>query len=79
MLVGGVDFRRLAFARTARDLRRRNDPPVFETVIRQANQIAAAAELSPERRTLKQKYGYGDLAVRYIDLANELLEKLDAK
>lgn len=61
----------------SRDLRRRNDPPVFETVIRQANQIAAAAEFQAERRTLKQKYGYGDLATRYIDLAQELLTRLD--
>lgn len=55
--------------------RRHNDPPVFETVIRQANQIAAAAELQTSRRTLKQKDGYGDLATRYIDLAQELLDK----
>jgi len=61
----------------SRDLRRENDPPVFNTVIRQANQIAAAAELQASRRTLKQKYGYGDLATRYIDLAKELLEKLE--
>lgn len=63
----------------SRDLRRRNDPPVFETVIRQANQIAAAAELQSEQRTLKQKYGYGDLATRYIDLAGELLIQLEQK
>ena len=61
----------------SRDLRREDDPPVFDTVIRQANQIAAAAELQPGRRTLKQKYGYGDLATRYIDLAEELLNKLE--
>lgn len=61
----------------SRDLRRENDPLVFDTVIRQANQIAAAAELQSSRRTLKQKYGYGDLATRYIDLAQELLEKLE--
>jgi chromosome partitioning protein len=29
------------------------------------------------RRTLKQKYGYGDLATRYIALAQELLDTLD--
>ncbi len=61
----------------SRDLRRRDDPPVFKTVIRQANQIAAAAEFESERRTLKQKYGYGDLAANYIELAQELLEKLE--
>lgn len=63
----------------SRDLRRRDDPPVFHTVIRQANQIAAAAEIQNEQRTLKQKYGYGDLAIRYIDLAQELLDKLGMK
>jgi chromosome partitioning protein len=61
----------------SKDLRRQDDPPVFETVIRQANQIAAAAELQSSRRTLKQKYGYGDLATRYIELARELLQKLE--
>lgn len=61
----------------SRDLRRRDDPPVFDTMIRQANQIAAAAEIQNEQRTLKQKYGYGDdLAMRYITLADELLDKL---
>ncbi|QVM86296.1 ParA family protein [Novosphingobium decolorationis] len=61
----------------SRDLRGRGDPPVFDTVIRQANQIAAAAENQPSERTLKQKYGYGDLAERYIDLAAELIETLE--
>lgn len=61
----------------SRDLRRRNDPTVFETVIKQANQIAAAAEMQVGKRTLKQKYGYGDLATRYIDLAQELIDRLD--
>ena len=59
----------------------RNDPDVpevFETVIHQANQIAAAAEFQGgTRRTLKQKYGYGDLADRYVDLAKEVLEQLE--
>jgi chromosome partitioning protein len=45
-------------------------------VIRQADQIAAAAEFQSGRRTLKQKYGYGDLAERYSDLAHEILVKL---
>lgn len=61
----------------SKNLRAQNAPPVFETVIRQANQIAAAAEFQSGRRTLKQKYGYGDLAERYVDLAKELLEKLE--
>lgn len=61
----------------SKSLRMQGDPPVFETVIRQANQIAAAAEFQKERRTLKQKYGYGDLAERYVDLAKEVLDKLE--
>ncbi len=53
-------------------------PPVFKTMIRQANQIAAAAEHVPgQRRTLKQKYGYNDLAERYIDLAKELIDVVE--
>lgn len=54
-------------------------PPVFDTVIRQANQIAAAAEFAPgTRRTLKQKYGYGDLAERYMDFAKEVIAELES-
>ena len=60
-----------------KDLRTRNDPPVFNTVIKQANQIAAAAEIQSTRRTLKQKYGYGDLAESFMKLAKELLAKLE--
>jgi chromosome partitioning protein len=61
----------------SQQLRAQNDPPVFDTVIRQADQIAAAAEFQSARRTLKQKYGYGDLADRYIDLAREFIAKLE--
>jgi chromosome partitioning protein len=57
-------------------LRKKNDPPVFNTVIKQADKFAAAAEFQPRRRTLKQKYGYGGLADRYFYLARELLQKL---
>lgn len=58
-------------------LRQENDPPVFDTEIRQANQVAAAAEIQSTRRTLKQKYGYGDLAERFIALAREVLDELE--
>lgn len=50
---------------------------VFRNEIRQANQLAAAAEWQEERRTLKQKYGYGGLADCYIELARELLDRLE--
>jgi chromosome partitioning protein len=63
----------------ARELRNDLDlPDVFDTMIKQANQIAAAAEYTPGgRRTLKQKYGYGDLAERYIALAKEVIEVVE--
>jgi len=62
-----------------KNLRQEANPPVLNTVIRQANQIAAAAEFQSGRRTLKQKYGYSDLAERYVSLAKEVLETLDIK
>jgi chromosome partitioning protein len=59
----------------------RNDPElpaVFDTIIKQANQIAAAAEYTPgHRRTLKQKYGYGELAESYIALAKEVIDVVE--
>lgn len=61
----------------ARRLRQKDDPKVFDTEIRQANQIAAAAEMQSTRRTLKQKYGYGDLAEQFVDLAQEVLDELE--
>ena len=54
------------------DLRSVDDPPVFETIIPQANQIAAAAEQSDHFRTLKQKYGYNEIADQYKKLAGEI-------
>ena len=60
------------------NLRKKDDPTVFTTMIRQADQFAAAAEFQTSgRRTLKQKYGYGDLADRCVALAKELLKKLE--
>jgi chromosome partitioning protein len=62
-----------------RELRRDPElPHVFDTMIRQANQVAAAAEYAPgPRRTLKQKYGYNNLAERYIDLAKEVIDVVE--
>lgn len=53
----------------------KNWPPVFDTLIPQANQIAAAAEHSGYS-TLKQKWGYQGLHDRFSDLAAEILTKL---
>lgn len=62
-----------------KNLRASKDAPVFETIIRQANQVAAAAEYSPYKRTLKQKYGSdpAGLASTYARLAKELMVKLE--
>jgi len=63
----------------SRNLRKENEPPVFDAVIRQANQLAAAAEFQQSgRRTLKQKYGYqDDLADRFVELTREFLKRMD--
>jgi len=51
-------------------------PVVMDTVIRQANSVAAAAEFQNYPRTLKQKYG-SELAGQYIELANEIWNELE--
>jgi len=51
-------------------------PPVFSTIIPQANQFAAAAEHTGSS-TIKQKWGYNDLAEKFISLAREILKKLE--
>ena len=61
---------------TLRRLRRSEDAPVFETVIKQANSIASAAEHTA-KRTLKQKYGYGSFVEDYLALADEILSTLE--
>ncbi len=63
-----------------KNLRAAGDAPVFDTVIRQANQVAAAAEHLGYQRTLKQKYGAepNGLATPYRQLSKEILTKLEA-
>ena len=51
-------------------------PPVFDTIIPQANQFAAAAEHT-DHSTIKQKWGYNDLAEKFHKLAGEILKKLE--
>jgi chromosome partitioning protein len=51
-------------------------PVVMDTVIRQANQVAAAAEFLPYPRTIKQKYG-SELATQYDELAREIWGDLE--
>lgn len=59
------------------DAEPRNWPPVFETRIPQANQIAAAGEHA-NHSTLKQKWGSGRLYESFSNLTKEILAKLGA-
>lgn len=52
-------------------------PPLFGTIIPQANQFAAAAEHTGYS-TIKQKWGYNDLAEKFITLAEEIMERLES-
>ena len=61
---------------TVARLRHNGNPPVFKSVIRQANQFAAAAEYGT-KSTLKQKWGYQGLAESFEDLAREILSELE--
>lgn len=51
-------------------------PVVMDTIIRQGNQVAAAAEFQQHPRTIKQKYS-GELANQYHDLAQEIWDELE--
>jgi chromosome partitioning protein len=51
-------------------------PVVMDTIIRQANQVASAAEFQTYPRTLKQKYG-SELADQYVELAREIWSELE--
>jgi chromosome partitioning protein len=50
-------------------------PPVFETVIPEAAQIAESADFSSHVSTLRQKYGYGNNYERYASLAQEFVRR----
>ncbi len=53
-------------------------PPLFDTVIPQANQFAAAAEYT-SHSTIRQKWGYNDKTRKFIALAEEIMERLENK
>lgn len=57
---------------------RSNSTPIFDSIIPQANQFAAAAEFGHDM-TFQQKWGQGGLAKAIIDLANEVLVKLECE
>ena len=62
---------------TVKRLRANGSPPVFNTIIPQANQFADAAEHQGEM-TLKQKWGYGrNLSETLEKLTREILSKLE--
>lgn len=52
-----------------------NWPPLFDTIIPQANQIASAGEHA-DYSTLKQKWGYQGLHDRFSELAHEVIDRL---
>jgi chromosome partitioning protein len=62
-----------------RHLRGSGDAPIFATEIRQANDVANAAEWTSYTKTLKQKYGANPngLAEPFANLAKEILVKLE--
>jgi chromosome partitioning protein len=56
-----------------RELRNNPDnPPVFDTIIHQSNQIAAAAE-GAATATLRQKWGYAGQFDAYRELTKEIM------
>jgi chromosome partitioning protein len=61
---------------TQRRLQAGKDAPVFKTVVHETNQAAAAAEFTPVS-TLKQKWGYQGPYDQYVQLAKEIMEKVE--
>ncbi len=60
-----------------KQLRDKNYAQVFNTFIKENNQIASAAEYNSGQITLKQKYGYDGSADAYEALAKEILKVLE--
>jgi chromosome partitioning protein len=58
-----------------------NVPDVYSTRIKQTNTASAAAEYSPFKRTLRQKYGSdpNGLTSTYVDLAKEIWSDLEGE
>jgi chromosome partitioning protein len=50
-------------------------PPIFDTVVPEAAQIAESADVNAYVNTLRQKYGYGNNYATYSSLAREFLSK----
>ncbi len=53
-------------------------PPVYNSIIKQANQVAdAAAHVSGRNRTYRQKWGYRGLAEDFMGLGDEILKQIE--
>jgi chromosome partitioning protein len=50
-------------------------PPIFDTVVSEANKIAESVDVDANVNTLRQKYGYGGNYATYLNLAREVMEK----
>lgn len=61
---------------TLKRLRANGNPPVFNSIIAQANQFAGAAEHAGQM-TLKQKWGYQGLAQQFSSLSREIVSALE--
>lgn len=61
---------------TIKRLRANGNPPVFNSIIKQANQFAGAAEHAG-KLTLKQKWGYQGLAQQFSSLSREVVSALE--
>ncbi|MBI4295249.1 MAG: ParA family protein [Chloroflexi bacterium] len=48
-------------------------PPIFDTVISEANKIAESVDVDANVNTLRQKYGYGNNYATYSSLATEVI------
>ena len=75
IIVSKYDSKSTLHNRTLKDLRadRKKYPPIFDTVIPQANAIGEAAEFTPVN-TLRQKYNYGGRYDLYYSLCKEIME-----
>jgi chromosome partitioning protein len=50
-------------------------PPIFDTIVPEATQIAESADVEASVNTLRQKYGYGNNYSVYSSLAKEFLQR----
>jgi len=50
-------------------------PPIFDTVVPEAAQVAESADFTASVKTLKQKYGYGNNYTVFSNLAGEFLSR----